>query len=124
MNQTIDTAHARAFQVAASAAAAPVDAGGQSYIDNGRNGMNDCFNTAWAGLMAQALGHTTMAQHHQWAADAKQLVDDRVAGLQWQDDAYSDDPHRMDNLYSQYHLFELNPKLRKAHQDRSAAEPR
>jgi len=96
----------------------------QSYIDNGRNSLNDCFNTAWAGLMAQALGHTTMAQHHQWAQDAKQLVDDRVAGLQWQDDAYSDDPVRMDNLYSQYHLFELNPKLRKAHQDRSAAEPR
>lgn len=96
----------------------------QSYVDNGRNGINDCFNTAWAALMAQALVHTTMAQHHQWAQDAKQLVDDRVAGLQWQDDAYSDDPVRMDNLYSQYHLFELNAKLRKAHQDRSAAEPR
>jgi hypothetical protein len=96
----------------------------QSTIDYARNAFNAAFKKAWAGLMKDADGHTTMAQHHQWAQDAKQLVDDRVAGLQWQDDAYSDDPVRMDNLYSQYHLFELNATLRKAHQDRSAAEPR
>lgn len=79
------------------------------YAKNSRQALEEIFESAWNTLMAQAKNHTTPAQHRQWRKDAKRFINERVAGLQWQDAAYSGNPRRMNALRTQ-RLFELTPE--------------